>query len=294
MRPLLLVFISAIYMLVSCSESAESSDSEKLGAVNHVDKTPTQPEPTSAPDFAELTSSKDILTTHVVNVECGGEYVPLRNRALPESELHLSKEETEKSKAMKNHVIIRRLRHEWVRMLVEDSMGYHYVQLIDIINSSESNEQRNVRGFLEKEYCGKPTLSKFLFNDFRDIDDQGIPEFWGKRLPHGLLDYAYGYVTSEGDELQILTFETRGLNTIWFEIFYSIQAAKSNWFNGEAYLVERYKNEDGKIFSKYVSGYSLNDVEIHICDDEDYAVLSNQETSGFRILSSEVKMLRLK
>lgn len=221
-----------------------------------------------------------ILTTHIIDVKCDGEFIPIRERILTRSELMLSQKNNEAAKKLNNEVIIDRLYNgEWIKILKADTSGYHYIQVIDRTNSTEHDNQRNIRGFIIAEFCGKPTVRKFEKIHISEFDSsssdvKSLLGFLEYHNPNGdLLDYAYSYISQEADLIQTLSFNVTGNNTIYYRLYQVFNQHDAFLCTGTAELTSRYRKGESE-YSKYItSNLTGTDFEIHINDSKNNASL---------------------
>lgn len=285
---ILVSLVLAFFHLIGCDYSTERSETNSV-------KFRQKSEISS--DSVKIL--QEVLTTHIVEVQCGGEFVPLRNKALSESELHLSQQGSEESERLNEEYIIERLGNgSWVKLIVPDSLGYHYVQVINRLNWSEYTEQRNVRGFIVAKYCGMATLKKIeiaSLDSFEHSKDHERSKEWLEyHKPNGdLLDYAFEYTSQEADVIRVLTFQIVGLNQIKYKIYYVLNQTIDLMFSGYAVLDSRYRNEEARLFSRYISTWSIleEDFEIHICEDDNYAFFVSENQSDIHPVSSSEEIL---
>lgn len=253
-----------IFYLFSCSNHH---------ATNDVDK--------STKDSNNLKSTEtETLTTHIVVVKCDGSDVPLWNRIPTEKELELAQQGTQEARALNEELIIDKLHNgQFIRLLKADTLGYHYVQVVDQMNNSELQQQRNKRGFIISQYCNNPTLRKIETTNMLTIDQSDeikhINEFLDNhKFNNDLLDYAFAFITHEADLIQTFSFSIYGINTIKFKISVISLQEYRLLFNGDAEIINKYKNTKGETFSRYIaSPFMGNDFEIHIKEGGSLAFL---------------------
>ncbi|MDG1429573.1 MAG: hypothetical protein P8P87_11895, partial [Crocinitomicaceae bacterium] len=180
------------------------------------------------------------------------------------------------AKKLNNEVIIDRLYNgEWIKILKADTLGYHYIQVIDRTNSTEQDNQRNIRGFVIAEFCGKSTVRKFEKIHISEFDNASTRHsFLEYHSPNGdLLDYAYSYVSQEADLIQTLSFNVTGNNTICYKLYQVINQQNAFLCIGTAELTSRYRKGESE-YSKYItSNLTGTDFEIHINDSKNNAAL---------------------
>jgi hypothetical protein len=281
---IIIIFLSLLNLL-SCKDR-NSVNKGKFSKVDLVD--------------SDMDSTKQ-LTTHIIDVKCEGEFIPLRQRILTKKELELSQKGNAIAKQLNDEVIIDKLYNgEWIKILKADTLGYHYIQVVDRINSTELDEQRDIRGYILTKYCNKPTVRKFErlhISEFDNASDdvKGLIEFLEYHVPNGnLLDYAYTFVSDEADLIQTFSFNVTGNNTIRYKLYQVLLQSDAILWEGEAELYTRYKK--GEIeFSKYVTrNLTGTDFEIHINERDKTATLKFIDKKMLFFIEEGLIMKRIK
>ena len=281
---IIIIFLSLLNLL-SCKDR-NSVNIEKLSEVDFVD--------------SDIDSTKQ-LTTHIIDVKCEGEFIPLRKRILTKKELELSQKGNAIAKQLNDDVIIDKLYNgEWIKILKVDTLGYHYIQVVDRVNSKELDEQRDIRGYITTKYCNKPTVRKFEkvhISEFDNASDdvKGLIEFLEYHVPNGnLLDYAYTFVSDEADLIQTFSFNVTGNHTIRYKLYKVLHQSDRILWEGEAELHTRYKK--GEIeFSKYVTrNLTGTDFEIHINERDKTATLKLIDKKMLFFIEEGLIMKRIK
>ena len=224
--------------------------------------------------------TNSFLTTHRIDVQCGGAFLPLRNRILTSEELIVSQQNSPAAKDLNESVIIQNLDNgAWLKLLKADTCGFHYVQVIDRTNYDEDKVQSGVKGFIVSEYCGKPTIETIekVEIPFFSITDDAINtiEYLGYyNFKSDLLPYAFAYFSDEADIIQVFSFDINGLNSIRYKMQVVCGQTSSLLFNGDAMLFRTYSNSVGKMVSVFscepILGYRF---ELHMCLSENIAFI---------------------
>ncbi len=268
----IILFLASLNYL-SCTDGS-SSNNEKSSDSESVD--------------SDIATTKQ-LTTHIIDVKCEGEFIPLRNRILSKNELALSQKGNATAKQLNDEVIIDRLYNgEWIKLIKADTLGYHYVQVIDRINRFEMSEQRNTRGFIISQYCGQPTvreMKEIRISKFAGQNDdiKNTVDFLTYHSPNsGLLDYAYAYISQEADIIQVLSFNITGIDEIRFKFYLVINQSDDLLFSGSAQLIDAVVDSNGQEYSRYfafdIMGHKS--FEIHISSDNKNAFLRFNDSKG--------------
>ena len=233
------------------------------------------------------------LTTHLLDVQCGGTFLPLRNRILTEKELKFSQQYTSVAKEFNERVIIENLKNgAWIKVLKADTLGYHYVQVIDRINNDEQKVQRGVKGYILSKYCGLSTIQKIekLAIPLFSITDDAINtiEFLGYyKFNSEILPYAFVYFSDEADLIQVFSFDVNGLNSIRYMMQVVWGQQSTLLFDGEAALMNTYSNSAGKLVSVFscepILGYRY---ELHMCLSENVAFIKYLDPELKKIYNS--------
>lgn len=234
--------------------------------------------------------TNSFLTTHRIDVQCGGSFLPLRNRILTEEELEFSQRNSAEVKEFNENVIIENLNNgAWIKLLKADTLGFHYVQVIDRTNEDELDDQRGVKGFIISRYCGLPTIRQIqnvIVPHFSRTEKADIMmDFLDYHIPKGeTLAHAFSYVSNEADEIQVFSFDVNGLNSIQYKLRVVWGQDASVFQEGVAMLIKTYTDTSGKLFSVFscepILGYRS---ELHMCLSENVAFI--------RYLDTELKEL---
>jgi hypothetical protein len=237
--------------------------------------------------------TSEILTTHLLNVQCGGTFLPLRNQILTGEELDFSQQNSSEAKAFNDKVIIENLNNgAWLKVLKADTLGYHYVQVIDRINNDETKAQRGVKGYILSKFCGLPTIEKIervAMPLFSTTDDSfNTIEFLGYyKFKSDILSYAFACFSDEADLIQVFSFDVNGLNSIRYKMQVVWGQQSTLLFDGDAMLLSSYLNSSGKLVSVFscepVLGYRY---EIHMCLSENIAFIKYLDSELTKIYNS--------
>lgn len=281
---IIIIFLSLLNLL-SCKDG-NSFNNEKSSEADLVD--------------SDMDSTKQ-LTTHIIDVKCEGEFIPLRKRILTKNELELSQKGNAIAKQLNDEVIIDKLYNgKWIKILKADTLGYHYIQVVDRVNSTELDEQRDIRGYIITKYCNKPTVRKFErvhISEFDNASDdaKGLIGFLEYHVPNGnLLDYAYTFVSQEADLIQTFSFNVTGNNTIRYKLYQVLNQHDAFLCEGGAELHTRYKKGEIKL-SKYVTRNLTGiDFEIHINERDKTATLKLIDKKMLFLIEEELIMKRIK
>jgi len=279
-----IIFVSLLNLL-SCKDR-NSVNNAKLSELDSVDS---------------VINSTRQLTTHIIDVQCDGEFIPLRKRILTRKELELSQKGNAEAKELNDAVIIDKLYNgSWIKILKADTLGYHYIQVVDRLNSTELDKQSDIRGYITSKYCDKPTVRKFERVHISEFDNANNDvkrsiEFLEYHVPTGnLLDYAYSFVSDESDLIQTFTFNVTGNNTIRYKLYQVLLQSDRILWEGEAELHSRYKK--GEIeFSKYITrNLSGTDFEIHINERDKTATVKLIDKKNMIFIEEGLIMKRIK
>ena len=278
----------SLLLITSCSDS--DSDNVKVPAENTV--------------FDSQINSNKSIATHIIDVQCNGEFLPLRNRILSKEELLISQNGSEAAKKLNSDAIIDRLRNgQSVRVIKTDTSGYH---LVEVINTSKHSGNLTMKGYVVSKYCQKPTLRKLektAIPEFQESKETGsMLEFISYYKPDGdLLDYSFAYVTSEADFIQVLSFDFTSLNEIYYQIYVVNLQRTSLLFNGSAVLQNEYLDSNKKRVSSYLAEKFMgHGIEIHITEDGEssFLIMDHPFDSNFfqapRSMEEKVVMQRIK
>jgi hypothetical protein len=226
----------------------------------------------------------EVLSTHIVELQCNASYLPLRNRIPTKKELALSQQGTQEANVLNEELIVGKLYNgQFIRLLKADTLGYHYVQVIDQINNTELQNQTHRRGFIIANYCNKPTLRKIeTINllSFKQTDEtKSIIDFLDNyKYSNDLLDYAFAFISDEADLIQTLSFRKSGINSITYKISVITLQKDLLLFTGSAEISDKYHSRKGEIFSRYIATpFMGHDFEIHIKEDGSIAFLRFNE-----------------
>lgn len=235
-------------------------------------------------EISFVSNKSEILSTHIIDVKCGGNFLPLRKRVLTKNELILSNNNSEEGKRLNDELIIDKLNNgEWVKLLKADTLGFHYIQVISRINNEEMNEQSNIRGFIAAKYCNNPTLKKMEVNRISNFDTLNQSalnkiDFLNNHAPQGnLLDYGFAYISNEADLIQLLSFNFDGINEIRYKFYQVLWFHDSFLYSGSAELQNRYINSNGEVIARYVTRNMMRiDFEIHLNEDNETAFIKTE------------------
>ena len=195
------------------------------------------------------------LPTHIIDIKCGGTFIPIRNRILSRAELELSQRTTDEAKLLNDSVIIDNLNNgQWINILKADTLGYHYIKLV---NRMSHTNPLGIRGYIVSKYCNKPTVRKFERVHLPEFDNSDTNtqnkidflEDWGVNLNE--YDHAYEYVSHEADLFCALSFTVCDVDEICFEMYHSTGDRLSS--TGIALLHNRYTNETGEQIMKFIA-----------------------------------------
>lgn len=263
---------------------------------------PNNQKPTESDSVLSCSVSEEQLPTHVIDVKCKGAFVPLRTRILNEEELRFSQKGNAASEKLNDEVIITELYNGcWIKILMEDTSGYHYVEVIDPLRTTQSVDEPNIRGYIVAKYCNQPTVRKF---ERLHISPFKFPSKETKELIEwldyhhspdcDLLDYAFNFVSQEADIIQTLSFSVTGINKIHYKLYQVISQQDKILYEGNAELYSRYRKGQSEI-SRFIT-YNVHgvDFEIHINESENTASLVWLDEESFFTNTDGDVMLRIK
>ena len=297
----IIIICLALLNLLSCTDRNSYNNEKSSKAVSTDVNSSNNYKSSEVQPFESHIDSTKQLTTHIIDVKCEGKFIPIRNRILTKHELKLSQKGTDIAKQLNNEVIIKKLYNgEWIKILKADTLGYHYIQVVDRVNSTELSEQSNIRGYIITKYCNKPTVRKFEKIHISEFDKpgddvEGLIRFIGHHAPNGnLLDYAYTFVSQEADLIQTLSFTVTEKNKVHYELYQVILQRDAVMYEGTAELHTRYRKAESK-FSKYITRNIRGaDFEIHINESDNTASLKFVDKKTFFLIEEDLIMERIK
>lgn len=230
----------------------------------------------------------ETIATHIIDVKCGGEYIPLRNRILSKNELLSSQKGDKVADSINQKFIIDKLENgQLIRLIKSDSSGYHFIETVD----RQTNKVIH-QGFIMANYCKQSTIRKIekltLPKINKSVKSQNLFEFInGNYVPSGaLLSHAFAYVSPEADFIQVLSFNIVSFNEISYKISVTQLQAADLLFTGKAEIQKYDINEKGINIIKFVAEDLLGHrMEIYINKDgsESYLLIKDKFKSGARL-----------
>lgn len=143
-------------------------------------------------------------------------------------------------------------------------------------------------------------MENFRISNFKTDNKQSKSrlDFIKYYTPNGdLLEYAYAYISTEADLIQVLSFMITGINEIRYNLYQVTTQHDTFFYSGTADCENKYKNElDMDLFRFKTNNEMGPQFEIHINEGDSSAFikLENKFNQGVNYLYDDLPMQRIK
>jgi hypothetical protein len=226
----------------------------------------------------EKISSVRAEASHVIDLKCQGEYLPLRKEILTEKVLIDAQKGDENAKRINDKSILRNIYNgQEIRVINNYKSRFYFIEIID-------HGQVIDKGYIVSKLCGEPTIRK--------LEKVSIPKYKSNStskdtysfiaenyLPNSsLLSNVFAYLSPEADFIQVLSLEKIDDRKIRYKIFVVELQQRTLMFDGAAELVGYYTDSNGVSIGRYNADNVLGKrMEIHINKTGTHCFLSFDE-----------------
>ncbi len=219
----------------------------------------------------EAKPSKEMfICTHIIDVQCEGGFIPLRNRILTKQELIDAQKGDAAAKKIEHSTVITKLNNgEHIRLIKEIEGGFYFVEI-------EARDSKNnfLRGYIISKYCGKTILKKqdriAIQKHEKSRKSESTLDFIQlyNKVNFELKDVVYAYITPEADFIQYFTFSMINDSKINYAITVIELQERRVSFSGEANLDKRYINAKQEAYFLFeIQNFAGHLFEIHLRED---------------------------
>ena len=225
----------------------------------------------------EAKPSKEMfMCTHIIDVQCEGEFVPLRNRILTKQELTEAQKGDSTAKKIENSTVITKLYNgQHIRLLKEIEAGFYLVEI-----ETHDSKNNRIRGYIVSKYCGKSVLKKqdriAIQKHAKSRESESALDFIKlyNKVNFDLKDVVYAYISPEADFIQYFTFSLVNDSKINYAITVIELQDRRVSFSGTVILDKRYSNAKQEAYLLFeIQNFAGHLFEIHLREDGTSAFL---------------------